>query len=109
MKDKKLYQYEKQMNFIRLMDEAFDENIEEIKKELQDEGIDVKEIQKGLLEFIKRKNNKNNSQEMINTVVCDHFWINTGFSVQGINLMECTKCKQTKPVCLQINHKNRKK
>jgi len=32
------------MNFIRLMDEAFDENIEEIKKELRDEGIDIKKI-----------------------------------------------------------------
>jgi len=26
------------------MDEAFDENIEEIKKELRDEGIDIKKI-----------------------------------------------------------------
>ena len=46
---------ERQSNFIKLMDEAFDENIEEIKKELQDEGIDVKKIQKELLEFIKQK------------------------------------------------------
>ena len=58
MKDKKLYPYERQMNFIRLMDEAFDENIEEIKKELQDEGIDIKEIQKELLSFIKKQRAK---------------------------------------------------
>lgn len=58
MKDKKLYPYERQMNFIRLMDEAFDENIEEIKKELQDEGIDVNEVQKELLGFIKKQKAK---------------------------------------------------
>ncbi|MGQ9644401.1 MAG: hypothetical protein ACUVT3_11135 [Ignavibacterium sp.] len=58
MKDKKLYPYEIQMNFIRLMDEAFDENIEEIKKELQDEGIDIKEIQKELLGFINKQKAK---------------------------------------------------
>lgn len=58
MKDKKLYPYEIQMNFIRLMDEAFDENIEKIKKELQDEGIDIKEIQKELLGFIKKQKAK---------------------------------------------------
>lgn len=55
MKDKKLYPYEIQMNFIRLMDEALDKNIEEIKKELQDEGIDIKEVQKELLSFIKKQ------------------------------------------------------
>lgn len=58
MKDKKLYPYESQMNFIRLIDEALDENIEEIKKELQDEGIDIKEVQKELLSFIKKQRAK---------------------------------------------------
>lgn len=58
MKDKKLYPYESQMNFIKLMDEAFDENIEEIKNELQDEGIDIKEVQKELLSFIKKQRAK---------------------------------------------------
>lgn len=58
MEDKKLYPFERQMNFIRLMDEAFDENIEEIKKELQDEGIDIKEVQKELLGFIKKQKAK---------------------------------------------------
>lgn len=44
------------MNFIKLMDEAFDENIDEIKKELQKEGIDIKEVQNELLRFIKKQN-----------------------------------------------------
>lgn len=56
MKDKKLYPFEYQMNFIKLMDEAFDENIDEIKKELQKEGIDIKEVQNELLRFIKKQN-----------------------------------------------------
>jgi len=61
MKDKKkIYPYEKQLNFIRLMDEAMNENIEEIDKELEDAGIDIKEVQEKLLNFIRKERAKLN-------------------------------------------------
>lgn len=59
MKDKnKTYPYEKQINFIRLIDEAMNENLDEIKKELQEANIDIKEVQKNLLGFIKEQKAK---------------------------------------------------
>ncbi len=59
MKDKnKIYPYEKQINFIRLIDEAMNENLDEIKKELQEANIDIKEVQKNLLGFIKEQKAK---------------------------------------------------
>ncbi|AFH50176.1 Hypothetical protein IALB_2473 [Ignavibacterium album JCM 16511] len=54
MKDKnKIYPYEKQINFIKLIDEAMNENLDEIKKELEEAGIDIKEVQNKLMNFIK--------------------------------------------------------
>lgn len=59
MKDKnKIYPYEKQINFIRLVDEAMNENLDEIKTELQEANIDIKEVQKNLLGFIKEQRAK---------------------------------------------------
>lgn len=59
MKDKnKTYPYEKQLNFIRFIDEAMNENLDDIKKELQEANIDIKEVQNSLLNFIKDQNAK---------------------------------------------------
>lgn len=59
MKDKsKIYPYEKQLNFIRMIDEAMNENLDDIKKELQEANIDIKEVQNSLLNFIKDQNAK---------------------------------------------------
>lgn len=56
MKDKnKIYPLEKQLNFIKLVDEAMSENMDEITRELEEAGIDVKQIQKDLLELVNSK------------------------------------------------------
>lgn len=59
MKDKnKIYPFEKQLNFIKLMDEAMNENLYEIEKELEEQKINIKEIQNNLLNFIKEQRAK---------------------------------------------------
>ncbi len=49
---------EKQFNFIKLIDEAMKENMNEIDKELKEAGIDIKEVQSKLLNFINEERAK---------------------------------------------------
>ncbi len=59
MKDKnKIYPYDKQINFFRLIDEAMAENIDEIENELLEANIDIREVQNSLLNFIKDQNSE---------------------------------------------------
>ncbi|WP_304132594.1 hypothetical protein [Ignavibacterium album] len=105
MKDKnKIYPYEKQINFIRLTDEAMNENLDEIKKELQEANIDIKEVQKNLLEFIKEQKarllieegklfnqdfregkSKNTDPEVINNLVVAFRKSESGISGNNLN------------------------
>lgn len=59
MKDKnKIYPLEKQFNFIKLIDEAMKENMDEVNKELEEAGIEIKEVQGKLLNFINEERAK---------------------------------------------------
>ncbi|GIU70327.1 MAG: hypothetical protein KatS3mg002_1563 [Candidatus Woesearchaeota archaeon] len=59
MKDKnKIYPLEKQFNFIKLIDEAMKENMDEVNKELEEAGIEIKEVQSKLLNFINEERAK---------------------------------------------------
>ncbi|MEP0859805.1 MAG: hypothetical protein HRF52_00025 [Ignavibacterium sp.] len=49
---------EKQFNFIKLIDEAMKENMNETDKELKEAGIDIKEVQSKLLNFINEERAK---------------------------------------------------
>lgn len=59
MKDKnKIYPLEKQFNFIKLIDEAMKENMDEVNNELEEAGIEIKEVQSKLLNFINEERAK---------------------------------------------------
>lgn len=38
----------------------------------------------------------NCSISAVSKSVCDHYWMNSGISLQGKSLMVCTKCRETK-------------
>lgn len=59
MKDKnKIYPLEKQLNFINLIDEAMKENMDEVNKELEEAGVEIREVQNKLLSFINEERAK---------------------------------------------------
>lgn len=59
MKDKnKIYPLEKQFNFIKLIDEVMKENMDEVNNELEEAGIEIKEVQSKLLNFINEERAK---------------------------------------------------
>ena len=57
--------------------------------------LDIERI-RGLETIAKELDAEKLRLSAVSKSVCDHYWMNTGLSVQGKSLMLCTKCRETK-------------